>query len=195
MTDFRLLTPVEIERLVRARLKVVRSQLSKLAITSISAQTVSSRELQKENRSVPSGLLIWQLTWPVSTPWLSAKLTLPKCKIAARTRHISWTVLSGKVKVLSASYELRWLEPVCLTSIVLIEYLNSAEVLHVVNGVDLRAATALEVVVRGGITSQEEALQLIVGEASKYLIKDVEAALSSTTLHDTRLLQQICIKY
>lgn len=62
MTDFRLLTPVEIERLVRARLKVVRSQLSKLAITSISAQTVSSRELQKENRSVPSGLLIWQLT-------------------------------------------------------------------------------------------------------------------------------------
>lgn len=104
-------------------------------------------------------------------------------------------MLSGKVKVLSASYELQWLEPVCLNSIVLIEYLNSTEVLHVVNGVDLRAATALEVVVRGGITSQEETLQLIVSEASKYLIKNVEAALSSTTLHDTRLLQQICIKF
>ncbi len=63
--------------------------------------------------------------------------------------------------------------------------LNSTEVLHIVNGVDLSAATALEIVIGIGVTSQEKALQLIVGKASKQLIKDMEAALASTALHDT----------
>jgi len=63
MTDLRLLRPVEIERLVSARLKEVRSQCSKLAMTSIAIKNIKHRAVEWQSlEDIPSGLETWQLT-------------------------------------------------------------------------------------------------------------------------------------